>query len=126
MAAGQVKRKKLMGKTTMLAEATLRQVRISPRKLRLSLELIKGRQVAAALDILQFSPKKSARITEKLLRSAIANAAEKGANVDKLWVVGGKVDMGRSLKRFIPQAKGQAHPIIKRSAHMVVQLAEVK
>ena len=104
-------------------KASLRHVRISPQKFRLMLNLIKGKQVESALQILQFSPKKSANLAIKLLRSAIANATEnKGLDVDKLWITGGTVSMGRTIKRFMPRAQGRATPIRKRSAHMTLFL----
>lgn len=108
------------------ARATLRHVRISPRKVRLVVELIKGKQVEPALQILQHTPKKAARITEKLLKSAIANAREnEGADVDKLWVTQGWVDMGKTMKRFIPRAQGRATPLRKRSSHITLVVGEV-
>lgn len=110
-----------------VAKATLRHVRIAPRKARLMLNLIKGKQVEPALQILKFSPKKAAQFTEKLLKSAIANAREvAGADIDKLWVTGGHVDMGRKLKRIMPRAQGRAMGIEKHSSHMTIYLGERK
>jgi len=104
---------------------TLRHVRISPQKARLVLALIKGKQVEPALQVLQFSPKKGARIMSKLLRSAIVQAKEvKGADVDRLWVTGGWVGMGRTIKRYMPRARGSAFEIRKRSSHITVVVDE--
>lgn len=107
------------------AHATLRHARISPRKARLVLEMIKGQQVEQALQILKYSPKKGARMIEKLLLSAVQNASEKGeSDVDNLWVSGGHVNMAKTLKRWMPRAQGRATPIRKRAAHITVVVGE--
>ncbi len=106
-----------------VARATLRHVRISPRKARLTLDLIKGKQVAPALEILDFLPKKSGVLTAKLLRSALSNAkTDSDVDVDSLWVIDGWVNMGRTMKRYMPRAQGRATPIRKRSSHITVVL----
>ena len=108
-----------------VAKASLNDVRISPRRARLMLNLIKGKQIEPALQILKFSPKKSARLLEGLLKSAIANASEhKGADVDRLWISGGWVNQGPTLRRFTPRAQGRATPIRKRSSHITILLNE--
>ena len=108
-----------------IASATLRDVRMSPRKARIILNMVKDKQVEPALQMLQFAPQKGAVILSKLLRSAIMNAKEhKGADVDSLWVTGGWVNEGRTMKRFMPRARGSAYPIRKRSAHITVVLGE--
>lgn len=110
-------------KTAPVAKATLGHVRVSPRKARLILEMIKGKQIEPALQVLKFSPTKAGRVTEKLLKSAIANASEHSSvDVDDLWVTGGYVNMGRTMKRFRPRAQGRATPIRKRSAHITIEL----
>lgn len=105
--------------------ATLRHVRISAQKARLAVNLIKGRSVDSALQVLRFANKKSCKLVAGVLESAIANAREqKGADVDRLQVVGGWVDQGRSLRRFMPRARGMATPILKRSSHITIQVGE--
>ena len=93
------------------AKAMARTVRVSPRKTRLVLDLIRGKNVADAIAILKFTPNKAARIVEKTLNSAIANA-ETFANE------------GPTMKRFRPRAKGSASPINKRTTHVTVVVSE--
>ncbi len=108
-----------------ITRATVKHVRMSPRKARLVIDLIRGKQVEPAMQILRFSPKKGARIAIKLLESAVANAREQArADVDKLWVTQGWVDAGRTLKRYMPAAHGRATPVRKRSSHMTIVLGE--
>ena len=108
-----------------VARAKLSGVRVPPRKARLIVEMIKGRQVDMALQLLANNPRKGARVVEKLLRSAIANASEqKSADVDSLWVIGGWADMGKTMKRFLPRAQGRATPIRKQSSCITVLVGE--
>jgi large subunit ribosomal protein L22 len=112
-------------RSDQVATATLRHVRISAQKARLVLNLVKGKQVEPALQILDFSPKKGAKLISKLLRSAIINAKERAnADVDRLWITGGWVGMGRTIRRYMPRARGSASPIRKRSAHITLILGE--
>lgn len=104
----------------------LRHVRIAPRKARLVINLVKGKQVEHAMRVLTFDKTKGAALVKKLLQSAIANARENhGADVDKLWVSGGWVNEGRTMKRFMPRARGSATEIRKRSSHITLCLAEM-
>lgn len=106
-------------------EVVLRHVRISPRKARLVVDLIRGKQVEPALQILQFSSKKAAAMCGKLIRSAVASAKDRGGiDIDDLWVLAAKVDMGRVMKRFMPRAQGRATPIRKRSAHISLKVGQ--
>ena len=107
------------------AAATLRHVRIAPRKLRLVMSLVKGKQLELAERILKFNDRKAAKILLKVLDSAKNNAREtKKLDLDKLWVTAGWVNMGRTLKRFMPRAQGRATPIRKRSSHVTIVLSE--
>ena len=117
--------KKKQGSEIEGVSATLRHARLSAQKARLVINLVRGKQIEPALQILQFSPKKGAVLIEKLLRSAIANAKEqRGMDVDKLWVTGGWVNEGPTMKRFMPRARGSADQIRKRSSHITVMVGE--
>ena len=108
-----------------VARASVKHVRISPQKLRLIVDLIRGKQIEPALQILQYSGKKGARIAGKLLKSAIANAKEKGGvDVDTLWVAAGYVDTGRTMKRIMARAQGRADRVHKRSSHITLVVGE--
>ena len=107
------------------AKAVARTVRVSPRKTRLVLDLIRGKNVADAIAILKFTPNKAARIVEKTLNSAIANAENNfGLEKENLVVSEAFANEGPTLKRFRPRAKGSASPINKRTAHITVVVAE--
>jgi len=111
----------------MEASAKLSSVRLSPRKTRLVVDMIRGKQIQDALNILRFSPQPSARLVSKLLGSAVANAEQKGASdVDRLYVKTISVDGGAVLKRFLPRAMGRASKIRKPTSHISVVLAEKK
>jgi len=107
------------------AKATAKTVRTSPRKARLVIDLIRGKNVADALAILKFTPNKSASVIEKVLNSAIANA-ENNFDLDKenLYVSEAFVNEGPTMKRFRPRAKGSASPINKRTSHITVVVTE--
>ncbi len=105
-----------------LASATVKHIRIAPSKARLIANLIRGKQVEPALQLLRFSPRKGAAIALKVLRSAISNAKEKGVELDGLWVTGARVDGGRTIKRGITRAKGQMFMIRMRSSHFTIEL----
>lgn len=109
----------------MEAKAQARFVRIAPRKARIVMNLIRGKDVEEAFSILRFVPKRASRIIEKLLRSAVANA-EHNYNMDgdDLFIYRAYVDEGPTLKRFIPRALGRATRIRKRTSHITVILRE--
>lgn len=109
----------------MEASAKLSSIRLSPRKTRLVVDMVRGKQIQDALNILRFSPQPSAKLISKLLGSAVANAEQKGvADVDRLFVKTIFVDGGAVMKRFLPRAMGRASKIRKPTSHISVVLAE--
>lgn len=109
----------------MEARAKLSFVRLSPRKTRLVVDMVRGKGIQDALTILRFSPQPSAKLVSKLLQSAVANAEQKGApDVDKLFIKSIQVDAGPVLKRFVPRAMGRASRIRKPTSHITVVLAD--
>ncbi|MDT8419124.1 MAG: 50S ribosomal protein L22 [Desulfuromonadales bacterium] len=107
----------------METQAKLRNVRLSPRKARLVVDMVRGKAIQDALNILRFSPQKTAPILTKLLNSAVANAEQKGvSDVDQLYVKTVTVDQGPVLKRFLPRAMGRASRIRKPTSHITVVL----
>jgi large subunit ribosomal protein L22 len=107
-----------------LAEATLRYAKASPQKTRLVVDQIRGQDVGLALSILQGSPKRVAKIVEKLLNSAIANAQnrEERVDVDQLFVKRIWVDQAPPDRRGRPGSMGRFMPIKRRRSHIRVQL----
>jgi len=109
----------------MEVAATLKGAQISPQKVRLVADQVRGLGVEEALGVLEFSTKKAAQIVKKLLDSAIANAENnEGADVDELKISSIVVDAGRTMKRLRPRAKGRADRILKRSCHMIIKVAD--
>ncbi|MBO4853200.1 MAG: 50S ribosomal protein L22 [Schwartzia sp.] len=109
----------------MEAKAVAKYVRIAPRKVRVVMNLIRGKNVADAFAILKFTPKVGADVIEKVLKSAVANAENNfDMNVDKLYVSSAYVDQGPTLKRIHPRSRGQAFSIFKRTSHVTVVVAE--
>ena len=109
----------------MEASAKLKYARLSPQKTRLVIDLVRGKAVQEALNILKFSPQRPADVVAKVMRSAVANAEQKGvADVDRLFVKAVFVDQGPLLKRFIPRAQGRATKIRKPTSHITVVLDE--
>ena len=105
----------------MRVSAQHKNARISAQKARLVADLIRGKDVAQALNILTFSPKKGAELIKKVLESAIANAEHNNsADIDELKVVTIFVDKGPSLKRFQARAKGRGNRIEKQTCHINV------
>jgi len=107
------------------ASATSQGTRLSAQKARLVLGLIRNKQIEPALRVLKYSPKKGARLIEKLLSSAVANARENaGADMDRLWITGAWANEGTTMKRFMPRSRGSADEIKKRSSHITVVVGE--
>ena len=103
----------------METRASLRGVRLSAQKGRLVADQVRGKPVESALNILNFSPKKGAKILKKVLESAIANAEHNdGADVDELTVQTVHVEKGTSLRRFSARAKGRGAKIEKQTCHI--------
>lgn len=103
----------------METRATLRGVRLSAQKGRLVADLIRGKGVEQALNILAFTPKKGAQIIKKVLESAVANAEHNdGADIDELRVKTVFVEKGVVLKRFTARAKGRGNRIVKPTCHV--------
>ena len=109
--------------------AVQRSTRQSPYKMRLVIDEIRGRPVNDALAYLAFSKKHAAKQIEKVLRSAVANAEyrtrdDNGVDVDALYVKRAVINEGTKLKRFTPAAMGRATPVIKRTSHVEIVVAE--
>lgn len=106
-------------------QAKHRYARISPRKARLLMDLVRGRDVDDAITMLKFSKQRASGMIEKVIRSAVANATEQeqsGRNA--LFVAEARVDAGPVIKRFQPKDRGKAYSIMKRTSHLVVTVDE--
>ena len=109
----------------MEAKAYLKYVRISPRKVKIVLDLIRGKDVATAMAILKNTPKSASEYLIKLLKSAVANAENNfGMDASKLYVSECFVCPGPTLKRIMPRAQGRAFRIFKRTSHITLAVKE--
>ncbi len=109
----------------METRAVAKYVRISPRKVRLVMDQIRGKRVEEAINVLGFSPQKGAFLVKKLIHSAVANAeGNTNVDVDTLYIKRIFADEGPTLKRFRPRAMGRATRIRKRTSHLTVILDE--
>ena len=110
------------------ARAINRYVNSSPRKMRLVIDLIRGKSVPEAISILHFSPKHSSKVAEKVLRSAVSNIQNKDESgrveIDTLYIKEAFVNGGPSMKRMLPAPMGRAYPILKRSNHVTIIVAQ--
>jgi len=109
----------------METRAVAKYVRISPRKVRLVIDQVRGKRVEEALNMLTFAPQKAAGIVKKVIQSAVANAEQNdNVDVDSLYIKKIYADEGPTLKRFRPRALGRATRIRKRTSHLTVVLDE--
>ncbi len=109
----------------MATSATLKFTHLSPQKLRLVADQVRGMPVDKAINLLAFSEKKGAVILKKVLESAIANAENNdGADIDELKISAIQVNQGPTMKRLRPRARGRADRIIKRTSHLTVTVSE--
>ena len=107
--------------------AIARYVRISSRKVKIVLDLIRGKSVAEAQAILEFTPKAAAPVVLKVLNSAVANAENnQDLSRDTLYVAECFANQGPTLKRYRPRAHGRANRILKRTSHITVVLDQAK
>ena len=109
----------------MKIKAIAKDIGIPPRKIKLVADMVRGRKVEEALNILRFAPTPAAKAVAKVIKSASANA-ENNYQMDpaELKVVFIAADEGRTLKRYRPQARGRFSPILKRSTHIKVFVSE--
>ncbi len=112
----------------MKSMASARFSRIAPRKARMIADLVRGRDAAEAIQLLQFTLKSGAPVLRKLIESAVANAKQSGADVDMLFVSKAAVDKGpnKHFRRWRPRAMGRATRIEKGISHIVIELDERK
>ena len=111
----------------MEVKAVAKAIRVSPRKVRRLVDMVRGKTVDEALTILRFTPTPTARVVAKVVKSAAANAENNfQMSLSDLKIVSGFADEARSLKRFRPRARGQVSHIIKRSSHITVIVDEVE
>lgn len=104
-----------------------RYARITPRKARLVMDLVRGRDVDEALSMLEFSKKRAGAFISKVIRSAVANFNEDPENAgakNALFIAEARADEGPTIKRFQPKDRGKAHPIMKRTSHLVITVEE--
>lgn len=101
-----------------------RYARISERKARLVADMIRGRRCDDAIALLRFTHKRAAVMIDRVLKSAMASANEQEASMNDLYVSEARVDAGPIIKRFRPKDRGRAHPIQKRTSHIIIAVDE--
>ena len=108
----------------MTYPAVHRYAQIAPRKARLVADMIRGKRIDAAMTTLEFSKQRAAWYFKAVLKTAIANAQERDADVRLLYIIVSRVDQGPSQKRWRPKDRGRAHPFKKYTSHLHVTVAE--
>ena len=109
----------------MTTSATLKFTHLSPQKMRLIADQIRGMSADRAVTLLSYSNKKGAKIVKKVLESAIANAENNdGADIDELKITSVEVNQGPTMKRLRPRARGRADRIIKRTSHLIMKVSD--
>lgn len=109
----------------MAVKARIKMIRITPRKMRIVANYVRGKDVQKAIDFLTFCKRRAARPLLKLIKSAVANADQKGGiDLDNLFIKELLVDKGPTMKRWMPRARGMATPILKRTSRVNVVLDE--
>lgn len=101
-----------------------RYARISPFKARLVMNLIRGLDCDTAMQVLRFEHRRAAGLIANVLKSAMVNADEQEADMSSLFIREARVDGGPYFRRFRPKDRGRAHPIAKRTSHLIVKVAE--
>ena len=105
-------------------KAVVKTARISPKKLNLIAELVRGKKAQNAMEILKYTPKKSAKILEKALKSAVANATNNfKQDMENLYIKEIVVSKAPTYKRWQPVSRGRVHPILKRNSHLKITIA---
>lgn len=109
----------------MSSTAKIKMVRMTPRKVRVVANQVRGKNVQEAIDYLTFCKRRPARPLLKLIKSAVSNADQKGGmDIDNLYISELLVDTGPTMKRWLPRARGMATPILKRSSRVSITLDE--
>ncbi len=110
----------------MEVSAKIKMIRIAPRKVRLVVDLIRGKKIGEAISILENTDKRSSKDIQKLVKSAAANAVNNnGMEADKLYINKVLVNEGPTIKRFNPRAHGRAFEILKRTSSVVLSLSDI-
>lgn len=104
--------------------ASHRYARISPRKAGLVMDMIRGMPLDDALKVLDYSPKRAAKMIAKVVRSAMANADEQEADLESLYVADARADQGPALRRVWPRSRGSADILRRPTCHLIVELEE--